>query len=198
MQQQQQQATAPAPLPIAPPCAPPKGAAPSARAQPGNASFAGTPCANPCLGSIGRAPPPQQVLPAGLPPLPLAQQGLVAPDIPTYHHIGSTNRSNDSGSSESSSDSGEYTSVRAPIVLTECRICGELHEEVECPHLTMNQPYLVPQPPAVNYADEEEDTIRVKSLPDMVFPNPPSNAGQARGYVNQVLMAIGRLQKKLW
>ena len=193
--QQQQQATAPAPLPIAPPCVPPRGAASSAPAQPGNASFAGTPCVNPCLGSIGRAPPPQQVLPAGLPPLPLAQQGLVAPDFPTYHHIGSTNRSNDSGSSESSSDSGGFTSVRAPIALTECRICGELHDEVECPHLTMNQPYLAPQPPAVNYADDEEDTIRVKSLPDMVFPNPPSNAGQARGYVNQVLMAIGKLQK---
>ena len=29
----------------------------------------------------------------------------------------------------------------------------------------------------------------------MVFPSPPDNAGQARGYVNQVLMAIGRLQK---
>ena len=28
-----------------------------------------------------------------------------------------------------------------------------------------------------------------------VFPNPPDNAGQARGYVNQVFMAIGKLQK---
>ena len=28
-----------------------------------------------------------------------------------------------------------------------------------------------------------------------VFPNPPENAAQARGYVNQVLMAIGKLQK---
>ena len=85
--------------------------------------------------------------------------------------------------------------MRAPLVLTECRICGELHEEVEYPHLTMNQPYLAPQPPAVNYADDEEDTIRVKSLADMVFPNPPENAGQARGYINQVLMSIGKLQK---
>ena len=85
--------------------------------------------------------------------------------------------------------------MRAPLVLTECRICGDLHEEIECPHLTMNQPYLAPQPPAVNYADDEEDTIRVKSLADMVFPNPPENAGQARGYINQVLMSIGKLQK---
>ena len=35
----------------------------------------------------------------------------------------------------------------------------------------------------------------MKSLVDMVFPNPPENAGQARGYVNQVLMSIGKLQK---
>ena len=28
-----------------------------------------------------------------------------------------------------------------------------------------------------------------------VFPSPPDNAGQARGYVNQVFMAIGKLQK---
>ena len=135
------------------------------------------------------------MLPPGLPPLPLAQQGLVVDNTTSYHHIGSANRSVDSGSSESSSDSGEFHSVRAPLVLTECRICGELHEEIECPHLTMNQPYLAPQPPAVNYADDEEDTIRVKSLADMVFPNPPENAGQARGYINQVLMSIGKLQK---
>ena len=194
--QQQSQLTAHAPLPIAPPCTPPKGAAASAPGLgPTNASVAGTPCANSRFGSIGRAPPPQQVLPPGLPPLPLAQQGLVVDNTTSYHHIGSANRSVDSGSSESSSDSGEFHSVRAPLVLTECRICGELHEEVECPHLTMNQPYLAPQPPAVNYADDEEDTIRVKSLADMVFPNPPENAGQARGYINQVLMSIGKLQK---
>ena len=195
-QQQSQQLTAPAPLPIAPPCTPPKGAAASAPGLgPTNASAAGTPCANSRFGSIGRAPPPQQVLPPGLPPLPLAQQGLVVDNTTSYHHIGSANRSVDSGSSESSSDSGEFHSVRAPLVLTECRICGDLHEEIECPHLTMNQPYLAPQPPAVNYADDEEDTIRIKSLVDMVFPNPPENAGQARGYINQVLMSIGKLQK---
>ena len=195
-QQQPQQLTANAPLPIAPPCTPPKGAAASAPGLgPTNASAAGTPCANSRFGSIGRAPPPQQVLPPGLPPLPLAQQGLVADNTTSYHHIGSANRSVDSGSSESSSDSGEFHSVRAPLVLTECRICGDLHEEIECPHLTMNQPYLAPQPPAVNYADDEEDTIRIKSLVDMVFPNPPENAGQARGYINQVLMSIGKLQK---
>lgn len=195
-QQLQQQLVAQAPQPMAPPCTPPKGAASSAPGvRSANASAVGTPCANSQRGSVGRAPPPQQVLPPGLPPLPLAQQGLVADDnLPTYHHIGSI-RSVDSGSSESSSDSGDEAPPSRPLILTECRICGELHPEVECPHLTMNQPYDIPQPPAVNYADAEEDTIRVKALPDLVFPNPPENAGQARGYVNQVLMAIGKLQK---
>ena len=37
--------------------------------------------------------------------------------------------------------------------------------------------------------------MRVKDLKDLTFPPPPSDAGQARGYVNQVLLAIGRLQK---
>ena len=37
----------------------------------------------------------------------------------------------------------------------------------------------------------------VKSLTDLVFPHPPVNAGEARGYVDQVLMAIGKLQKTL-
>eukprot|EP00435_Cladocopium_sp_Y103_P002371 s5920_g1.t1 len=90
-------------------------------------------------------------------------------------------------------DRGAGASRRTPLVLTQCRVCGELHDELDCPHLTMNQPD-APQPP-IDYAEQEEDTIRVKSLPDMVFPNPPDNAGQARGYINQVLMAIGKLQK---
>ena len=90
--------------------------------------------------------------------------------------------------------------------IPECRICGDFHDEINCPYLTMNDPYggghapeqepdqLLPEVPR-NYADEEDDTIRVKSLNDLVFPGPPENAGQARGYVNQVLMAIGKLQK---
>ena len=111
-QMQQQQLIAHAPLPIAPPCTPPKGAAASAPGiRSANASAAGTPCANSRFVSIGRAPPPQQVLPPGLPPLPLAQQGLVADNPPSYQHIGSANRSIDSGSSESSSDSGGFHSV---------------------------------------------------------------------------------------
>ena len=47
----------------------------------------------------------------------------------------------------------------------------------------------------VDFARQEEKTIMVKSLTDLVFPHPPVNAGEARGYVNQVLMAIGKLQK---
>ena len=46
-----------------------------------------------------------------------------------------------------------------------------------------------------NYADEEDNTIRVKSLSDLTLPHPPKDAAQARGYVNQVLMSIGKLQK---
>ena len=45
------------------------------------------------------------------------------------------------------------------------------------------------------FAELEEDTIRVKSLTDLTFPTPPQNAAQARGFVNQTLMAIGKLQK---
>ena len=59
-----------------------------------------------------------------------------------------------------------------------CRVCGGQHEEIYCPQ--MNQP----QPPdaatsshasvgARNYADEEDDTIRVKSLSDLTLPHPP-------------------------
>ena len=44
-------------------------------------------------------------------------------------------------------------------------------------------------------ASHEETVVRIKDLKDLVLPLPPENAGQARGYVNQVVMAIGRLQK---
>ena len=115
-----------------------------------------------------------------------------------------------SGSSESSSPSprtpppnvspynfndSTASSGLLPVGAT-CRVCGGQHDEVDCPQLTMNQP---PPPDAAtsshasvgtrNYADEEDDTIRVKSLSDLTLPHP------ARGYVNQVLMSIGKLQK---
>ena len=34
-----------------------------------------------------------------------------------------------------------------------------------------------------------------KGLSNLVLPNIPSDSGQARGYINQVLMNIGSLQK---
>ena len=45
------------------------------------------------------------------------------------------------------------------------------------------------------FAESEEETIRLKSLSDLTFPSPPENAAQARGYINQVLMAIGKVQR---
>ena len=79
--------------------------------------------------------------------------------------------------------------------------------KLTAPNLTMNNyggylpdqgPDDQPHPDEVavrDFAEEEDNTIRVKSLNDLIFPHPPENAGQARGYVNQVLMAIGKLQK---
>ena len=43
--------------------------------------------------------------------------------------------------------------------------------------------------------EEGESLVRVKDLKDLTLPGLPNDSGQARGYVNQVLMAIGRLQK---
>ena len=46
------------------------------------------------------------------------------------------------------------------------------------------------------FAESEEEAIRLKSLSDLTFPSPPENAAQARGYINQVLMAIGKVQRR--
>ena len=43
-------------------------------------------------------------------------------------------------------------------------------------------------------AEAEEETIRLKSLSDLNFPSPPQNAAQAPGFINQVLMAIDKVQ----
>ena len=183
-----------APMPIAPP----------PRASPAINALGGAALSAP-QGSqrSAVAPMPQQVLPAGMPPLPLSRPGVLPPGSPYVYNIGSQ-RSRQSGSSESSSDSD--VGAPPPTPYPQCRICGDFHDEINCPYLTMNDPYggghapeqepdqLLPEVPR-NYADEEDDTIRVKSLNDLVFPGPPENAGQARGYVNQVLMAIGKLQK---
>ncbi|CAE6942204.1 RE1 [Symbiodinium sp. CCMP2592] len=88
------------------------------------------------------------------------------------------------------------------------RMCGSKnHAEEDCPELTCNRgegkdpsrdgdgaAASSAAAPKTN-AELEEDTIRVKSLSDLSFPNPPQNAAQARGFVNQTLMAIGKLQK---
>ena len=101
-------------------------------------------------------------------------------------------------------------------------MCGSrAHDEADCPFLTVNRP---PggggdgggppdggpdgnPPPATarsgaaasskskTPAEIEEEVIRVKSLADLTFPAPPENAAQARGFVNQVLMAIGKVQR---
>ena len=44
-------------------------------------------------------------------------------------------------------------------------------------------------------AETEEETIRLKSLSDLTFPSPPENAAQALGFINQTLMAIGKVQR---
>ena len=72
-----------------------------------------------------------------------------------------------------------------------CPNCGGFHDFANCPYLTMNAAI---QPPR-DFAQEEEETIRVKGLQDLVIPNPPTDAGQARGYTNQVFLAVGKLQK---
>ena len=47
----------------------------------------------------------------------------------------------------------------------------------------------------VDFARREAKTVMITSLTNLVFPHPPVNAGESRGYMNQVLMAIGKLQK---
>ena len=44
-------------------------------------------------------------------------------------------------------------------------------------------------------AEQESDIVYTKGLSNLVLPNIPSDSGQARGYINQVLMNIGSLQK---
>ena len=170
------------------------------------------PCAPPQLqGAAVSAPPPVSYLPAGMPPIPIQGNASPVRGRPTSQHSQQGTRGR-SGSSESSSPSrsppppfdpydnsgNAAPSSGLPPSGATCRICGGQHDEINCPYLTMNQPQ-APTAPSVastrNYADEEEDTIRVKSLSDLTLPHPPKDAAQARGYVNQVLMSIGKLQK---
>ena len=122
-------------------------------------------------------------------------------------------------SSSSSSSSSEDDDKPA------CRMCGSRkHHEKDCPKLTANRrkdkgppsgspggsgggsasssPGGSRQDAGIGSAiaektpaEIEEETIRLKSLSDLTFPSPPENAAQARGFINQTLMAIGRVQR---
>ena len=128
------------------------------------------------------APAPQQILPPGLPPLPIGHAS---------GYGGGGSPSSSSSSSGSSPPTLPGHSAGQHSAPPNCPNCGGLHDFALCPYLTMNA---VAAPPR-DYAQEEEDTIRLKSLQDLVIPNPPTDAGQARGYTNQVFLAVGRVQK---
>ena len=132
-----------------------------------------------------------------------------------------TPQGDDPDSSDSSSSSSSSDGFPAPP-RPACRMCGSrAHDEADCPFLTVNRP---PggdgdgggppdggpdgNPPSATArsgaasssksktpAELEEEVIRIKSLADLTFPAPPENAAQARGFVNQVLMAIGKVQR---
>ena len=136
------------------------------------------------------APAPQQILPPGLPPLPIEHAHV----FQHGHASGYGGEGSPSSSSSSSGSSPPTTPGRSSgqhSAPPNCPNCGGLHDFAQCPYLTMN---VVAAPPR-DYAQEEEDTIRLKSLQDLVIPNPPTDAGQARGYTNQVFLAVGRVQK---
>ena len=122
-----------------------------------------------------------------------------------------------SNSSSSSSSSGTPAQSRPA-----CRMCGsKAHDEEDCPFLTINRPPggggdgggspdgdpegnpsaatarsgAAASSKSKTPAELEEEVIRIKSLADLTFPAPPENAAQARGFVNQVLMAIGKVQR---
>ena len=125
------------------------------------------------------------------------------------------------GSSSSSSSSSSASSRQSRH---NCRMCGSRsHHEADCPHLTANggdgtdgdgdggqggdapgqgfdlwaeaDRHTAESSSTKGPAEYEETVIRLKSLNDLVLPAAPETAGQARGYINQVLVAIGRLQK---
>ena len=139
------------------------------------------------------APPPLQILPPGLPPLPLGQAQFEQPNVASGCGGGgspsSSSSSSSSGPTTPTSSQGHSAGL-CPAPYT-CPNCGGLRDYANCPYLPMNAGI---QPPR-DYGQEEEDTIRVKGLKDLVIPNRPTDAGQARGYTNQVFLAVGKLQK---
>ena len=141
---------------------------------------------------------------------PTEAQASQTPQVPVLNLGGTSHAAAPPGSpcSGGSSSSSSSSSSSARSTFPACRMCGsKRHAEEDCPELTCNKgggddppndgdpaaasSAVVPKTPA----ELEEDVIRIKSLTDLSFPNPPQNAAQARGFVNQTLMAIGKLQK---
>ena len=102
--------------------------------------------------------------------------------------------SSEDGDDSSSDDEESPNSKGQPSAPPECRICGGYHDEVNCPYLSGSAAEVATSS-SRSPVEEEESLVRVKDLKDLSLPGPPTDSGQARGYVNQVLMAIGRLQK---
>ena len=122
-----------------------------------------------------------------------------------------------SSSRGSSSDDGEDKPT--------CRMCGShKHHEKDCPKLTANKPrknkgspggsplnsrgdsgsgspgvrgmtQVLGQLQSRRPAETEEETIRLKSLSDLTSPSPQENAEQARGFINQTLIATEKVQR---
>ena len=114
------------------------------------------------------------------------------PSFPAFERT----KKEDGGGSPSSSSSSSDSEVE-----DSCRMCGGKHREIRCPHLTMNkEDRKVESTPTASseitdYAEHESETVYVKGLSNLILPNIPVDSGQARGYINQVLMNIGSLQK---
>ena len=127
-----------------------------------------------------------------IPQLDLPARGFISHDPPSP-----------GSSSSSSSDGGSPNQSPKFDKGPQCRVCdSDQHLEINCPFLTGNKFPMFETAAASSSGDTqtktpaeyEEEVIRVKSLNDLALPNPPSDAGEARGYLNHVLMTIGKLQ----
>ena len=126
------------------------------------------------------------------PPPPQPGARVLPPSFPVFERT----KKADGGSSPSSSSSSSDSEVE-----DSCRMCGGKHREIRRPHLTMNkEDHKVESTPTASsevtdYAEHESEIVYVKGLTNLILPNIPVDSGQARGYINQVLMNIGSLQK---
>ena len=186
----------------------------SPSAQPLEGAASGAPAASSsqdALGSAGNPSYPEKKSKSLIPTLRLSSGAAVR---------GSGEEPPGSPSSSSSSSSSDEDDDRPA-----CRMCGSRkHHEKDCPKLTANLLRRGKGPPGGSPggsgggsgsgspgsrhdagigsataektpAEAEEETIRLKSLSDLTFPSPPENAAQARGFMNQPLMAIGKVQR---